>query len=297
LVPVCLSASHIAYGSIRMEPVFMILGQTAANAAALALDGNSAVQDISYPALKAQLQQEGQVLSWQATADTSDASQFPVARFTGPASNLSEFFNRLKAGDKQTVIVYGTSLTAGGAWTGSLKNWFEQQFPGQVNFINSGLSGKTSQEGVDQLQAKVLDLKPDLVFIEFSINDAHVRFNMPVEQSKANLDKIVSGIQAQNPKAAIVLQIMNQPWDAPNGNRSYSDRPQLAAFTENYRTYAREHNLLLIDHAPAWQKLQDTRPELYRTYLPDGLHPNGEGSNAITWPAIRQMLEVARDAK
>lgn len=46
LVPVCLSASHIAFGSIRMEPVFMLLGQSAAKAASLAIDGNVMVQEI-----------------------------------------------------------------------------------------------------------------------------------------------------------------------------------------------------------------------------------------------------------
>ncbi|SKD09079.1 FAD dependent oxidoreductase [Chitinophaga ginsengisegetis] len=46
LVPVCLSASHIAYGSIRMEPVFMVLAQSAATAAVVAINGNKAVQDI-----------------------------------------------------------------------------------------------------------------------------------------------------------------------------------------------------------------------------------------------------------
>ncbi len=46
LVPVCLSASHIAYGSIRMEPVFMVLGQSAAKAACLAIDGNTDIQKI-----------------------------------------------------------------------------------------------------------------------------------------------------------------------------------------------------------------------------------------------------------
>jgi len=45
LVPVCLSASHIAYGSIRMEPVFMVLGQSAATAAAVAIDQRSSIQD------------------------------------------------------------------------------------------------------------------------------------------------------------------------------------------------------------------------------------------------------------
>lgn len=51
LVPVCMSASHIAYGSIRMEPVFMVLAQSAAVAACMAVEGESAVQDIDAGAL------------------------------------------------------------------------------------------------------------------------------------------------------------------------------------------------------------------------------------------------------
>ena len=62
LVPVCLSASHIAFGSIRMEPVFMVLGQSAATAASLAVDGDLAVQDVDYPALRTLLLKGGQVL-------------------------------------------------------------------------------------------------------------------------------------------------------------------------------------------------------------------------------------------
>ncbi len=61
-VPVCLSASHAAYGSIRMEPVFMILGQSAATAAALAIDSDSAVQDVPYARLRDRLELDGQVL-------------------------------------------------------------------------------------------------------------------------------------------------------------------------------------------------------------------------------------------
>lgn len=64
LVPVCLSSSHIAYGSIRMEPVFMILGHSAAAAAAIALDQNIAVQDVEYEQLKERLLKEGQVLQY-----------------------------------------------------------------------------------------------------------------------------------------------------------------------------------------------------------------------------------------
>lgn len=63
LVPVCASASHIAFGSIRMEPVFMILGQSAAVAACMAIDENIAVQDVEYEKLKALLLEKGQVLT------------------------------------------------------------------------------------------------------------------------------------------------------------------------------------------------------------------------------------------
>jgi len=62
LVPVCCSASHTAFGSIRMEPVFMILGQSAAVAAAMAIDAGSSVQDIPGAALEAQLLALGQRL-------------------------------------------------------------------------------------------------------------------------------------------------------------------------------------------------------------------------------------------
>ena len=63
LVPVSLSASHIAFGSIRMEPVFMVLGQSAATAAAFAIEDQISVQQVAYENLKTQLLKDNQVLS------------------------------------------------------------------------------------------------------------------------------------------------------------------------------------------------------------------------------------------
>lgn len=62
LVPVCLSATHIAFGSIRMEPVFMVLGQSAATAACLAIEQNQNIQEVDYARLQSKLLEDNQVL-------------------------------------------------------------------------------------------------------------------------------------------------------------------------------------------------------------------------------------------
>ena len=67
LVTVCVSSSHIAFGSIRMEPVFMILGQSAATAAVLAIEGNIRVQDVPYSKLRERLLKDKQVLEYTPT--------------------------------------------------------------------------------------------------------------------------------------------------------------------------------------------------------------------------------------
>ncbi len=69
-VPVAMSSSHIAYGSIRMEPVFMILGQSVATAAVMAIDGKIAVQDVPYAKLRERLLQDKQVLEFSLPALT-----------------------------------------------------------------------------------------------------------------------------------------------------------------------------------------------------------------------------------
>ena len=73
LVVAALSASHIAYGSVRMEPVFMAIGQAAALAASIAISDNVCVQDVSYPKLKDALVSKGQILempnNWDWRAD------------------------------------------------------------------------------------------------------------------------------------------------------------------------------------------------------------------------------------
>jgi hypothetical protein len=72
IVPVCLAASHIAYGSIRMESVFMILGQSAGTAAALAVEEGISVQQVPYVKLKNRLELDGQILKMSASSRPSN---------------------------------------------------------------------------------------------------------------------------------------------------------------------------------------------------------------------------------
>ncbi len=65
LVPVCVSSSHIAFGSIRMEPVYMILGQSAGTIAAMAVDNNMQIHDLDYNEIKDKLETDGQILNYK----------------------------------------------------------------------------------------------------------------------------------------------------------------------------------------------------------------------------------------
>jgi hypothetical protein len=68
LVPVSLSSTHVAYGSIRMEPVFMILGQSAATAASMAIDAGVPLHNVEYAKLRERLVADGQTLEWKPAA-------------------------------------------------------------------------------------------------------------------------------------------------------------------------------------------------------------------------------------
>ena len=74
LAPVCLSATHIAYGSIRMEPVFMVLGQSAATAAIHAIDEKVSIQKVDYAKLRARLLADKQVLAWMGAKSAAKAT-------------------------------------------------------------------------------------------------------------------------------------------------------------------------------------------------------------------------------
>lgn len=198
------------------------------------------------------------------------------------------FVARLEAGTPQKIVFYGTSLTAGGAWAPQLSGILEKRHPGLVTFANNAMGGQHSRWGVAQLDARVLAEKPDVVFIEFAVNDATERFGYTLDESRRNLETMIDRIREANPQADIILQVMNPVIDRPPGHAGH--RPELAAFQDIYRQVGRERGLLVIDHMPAWTKLLESDEKTFRAYVPDGLHPVARGYSEIVVPEILRRL-------
>ena len=265
LVPVCLSASHIAYGSIRMEPMFFGLGQVAALGAVRAIDDGVAVQDVSYAALRRNL----------------DAAGVPSG------DSVPTFIRRLERKIPQKVVCYGTSLTEGGSWVKKMRAMLEVRYPGIVEVVNSGRGGQNSNYGVSYLKTQVLELKPDAVFIEFAMNDAVTRFKVSVGKARANLENMIGRIRAELPGAEIILQTMN-----PYAGEDATKRPRLDDYYDMYREVAAREGLLLVDHNRAWKDLLHEEPVRYRMLVPDGTHPNARGTDEVIMPTFLRILTV-----
>jgi acyl-CoA thioesterase-1 len=195
--------------------------------------------------------------------------------------------SNLEQGKPQTVVTYGTSLTAGGAWVKQLEAVLNQRFPGLATVINSGDGGKWSGWGLEHLDERVIQKKPDTVFIEFSINDAYAAYSptTPVEKARANLEQMIDRILTANPKCEIVLMVMNPPV-----GEHLDVRQNILAYNQVYRDVAQKRGLRLIDHYPQWEKLLNEDRKTFDLYVSDGIHPDPKGCEQVIMPTMLKML-------
>ncbi len=204
----------------------------------------------------------------------------------------SRLVAQLEAGEKQVVVTYGTSLTADGAWVKQMTAALDRKFPQQATVINSGGSGKWSDWGVAHLQKRVIDKKPDTVFIEFSMNDSVARFNGSVPVAKKNLETMIDAILKANPRCEIILMTMTPGNAHPEGHPSY--RKDIEAHYQMVRDVAQARKLRLIDHYPNWIALQTKDKPTFDKYVPDSIHPTPEGCEKIITPVILESLGLGK---
>ena len=201
----------------------------------------------------------------------------------------SKLIKKLKNGEDQLVIVYGTSLSSGAngkSWMGEVADHFNQKYGSHLKYRLSGKGGMWSTWGVQNLEDSVISRNPDAVIIEFGINDAFEKYKTSPSVAQLNLEYMINRIRLQNPSCEIILQVMNMPI-----GKSAGFRPNLMAYYSMYRKVAKKQKLLLIDHYPNWQKILDMGEDEFLKHVPDGIHPNIESGREIIAPLIIDSLE------
>ena len=182
---------------------------------------------------------------------------------------------------KATILFFGDSLTAGYGLE------LEQAFPALVQqrldslqlpyvTVNSGISGETSAGGLNRIDW-VLRQNVSVFVLELGANDG-LR-GIPLDETKANLQKIISTVKTKNPATKIVLAGMQIP---PNMGPEYT-----STFRTIFPQLAKENNIPLIPFL-----LEDVAgiPELN---LDDGIHPTAKGHQLVmenVWEVLKEVL-------
>lgn len=260
LVPVCCSASHVGYGSLRMEPVYMILGQSAATAACLAIDAAVDVQNVPYEALRTRLAADGQVLAW---------SEELARQVSRPAK---------KSAARPTVVCLGDSITHRG-YPAVLETLLE------VRAVNAGVGGDTTRKALARLDRDVLAHRPDAVVLFFGANDSRLdapRTQVPVEEYETNLGQIAARIRQADPKTRILLATMPPIDPGPYYQRHPKEKYEPAGGLEKVVARYREA-AIRVGKSTSVPVLDlnlelEGRPEWMSR---DGVHPSPRGNEII----------------
>ena len=204
------------------------------------------------------------------------------------ASTPSRLVANLAAGRPQHLVTYGCSLTAGGAWVEQVGQALDARYPGLLRVTNSGQGAMWSRWGLENLDERVVALRPDSVLVEFSMNDAYLPYDTSLAEARRNLEGMIDRLAAALPACEVVVMVMNPPT-----GEHLAIRPRIEEYNQVYRQVAAERGLRLIDHWPAWQRLLREAPETFRLYVPDGIHPAPIGCQQIISPRVLAGLGAA----
>ena len=182
----------------------------------------------------------------------------------------------LESGADATIVCFGDSITAGYAvrrgFPSFLLESLRQRFPdSKIEMINSGICGDTSQDGLGRLDWAVLSYEPDLVTINFGINDCVLVLSL--EEFEMNLVEMVRRIRA-GPDSEILL-LSSQPLESPPYDQRVLD------YYQTVERVAKEMNVGFVDVYGAWMKRVQAGMPLDSLILPGLGHPNEAGYRII----------------
>ncbi len=202
---------------------------------------------------------------------------------TGDTTRLASVMAKARRGEEICVAAIGGSITAGGLQTKDPKNryvarvaaWFTQAFPqAKVRFVNAGIGGTNSLYGAMRVRRDVLSKQPDLVIVEYAVNDNH-----PVPMFWASYEGVLRQI-LREPQHPAVLQLFFMQRQGQNAQ-------------ETQHMLGRHYDLPMVSFRDAWW------PELYsgrarwETMYADVVHPNDTG-HILAAELLIALLEKAK---
>jgi lysophospholipase L1-like esterase len=220
-----------------------------------------------------------------------------------PRGGLPNFFAKLERGDSVRICYLGGSVTAQEGWRPKTLNWFQQQYPkDSISQINAAIGGTGSDLGVFRLRHDVLVNKPDLLFVEFSVND----FRAEPQQIYRAMEGIVRQTWRDNPAtdicfiyivASATLEQLNKG-ELP---RSYAAMEKIA---EHYNIPSINAGLevarleqtgkLIFEGAKPKTDAEKAALEGKILFSPDGVHPYIDTGHQLYFEAIVRGINLIK---
>lgn len=197
-------------------------------------------------------------------------------------ARLQAVMQRLDAGEPITLATMGGSITTGyAAQPPRERGWaalLARSFGPKVRLVNAGVSGTDSAAGVQRLQAQVLDKSPDLVIVEFGVNDQWLDPAVRGSSYEAILRRLLS---AKKPPAVVVLGLTQQ------GN-------QARDAVDIQLKLAAHYGLASLDFGRWMQARVDAGQDRWAALYDEPVHPNGTGHQRIALALAETLRAAAR---
>jgi lysophospholipase L1-like esterase len=199
-----------------------------------------------------------------------------MAEADGQGRFVAHTLEDLKNGCDVTIVAFGDSITAGYAvrrgFTSFWREMLQKKYPdAKIEMINSGVSGDTTMDGLARLDWTVLSYEPDLVTINFGINDCVLRLGL--DDFEINLVEMVRRIRA-GPGSEILL-LSSQPLETPPYDRLVLD------YYQAIERVAKEMDVGFVDVYGAWMERIRQGTPLGSLILSGLDHPNEAGYKII----------------
>lgn len=194
-------------------------------------------------------------------APAPDEQQPPIVR-----RNLVRFFDKCRAGEPVTVAYIGGSITEANGWRPFTTRWLREQFPKtEIREVNAAIGGTDSLLGVFRLYEHAMKYEPDLLFVEYAVNDS----GNPDEQVKATMEGIVRQAWSAPKKPDIVFTYTTVAMQTP---------------TQRHQAVADAYGIATVDFQAAITALCGNGLVDWRILAQDNVHPGdwGHGIYAAT---------------